>query len=183
MRDLVSGVERPLRPRSRVDRAAPRASAKYSSPLILAGIIGGLGLLAIGLAWLAPLPAVRALPPLPLPAAVASSATPASLAASAGDVALARPLFAVNRRPVAVAVENPPLVASSDRISGIIQSRDAAGAPHAIAVMQPKDGAKPVTLHVGDRFHGALITAIDDSGVTLAGGARIAPQFGPAGTQ
>jgi hypothetical protein len=48
----------------------------------------------------------------------------------------------------------------------------------ALAVMQPKDGGKPVTLHVGDRFQGKLITAIDGAGITLAGGTRVRPEFG-----
>lgn len=180
MRDLVSGVQAPSSIRSGSSGGDRRPHFFVAPGVVLVAVIGCAALLAIALAWMVPLPAVRPLPPLSLPAAALQARSPSDLAASASEIVLARPLFAITRRPVAAPADRSLDRAGADRISGIILEPDGEGAENAVAVMQPKDGSKPVTLRVGDRFRGETITAIDAGGVTLAGGVRVAPQFGPA---
>ena len=135
-------------------------------------------LLLIGLETLARRPDALALGAFPIPARVIPGLPATELIAGARDSVLARPVFAVTRRPVATAAVASIALPSSDRISGIIVASDGLGGQQGVAVMQPKDGGKPITLHVGDRFKGRLITGIDAAGITLAGGVVVRPQFG-----
>jgi len=112
---------------------------------------------------------------LPSQTAAAQSAT--DLAASARDVALARPLFATSRRPLPVAGGGGANSAKADRISGVIVTTDALGDQIATAILTPKDGGKPVTMRVGDKFQGKSIVAIDAGGLTLGDGSVVRPQF------
>jgi hypothetical protein len=130
-------------------------------------------LMVVAVEFAAPLMDDRTLPTLVLPVPAPPAAAAADLAASASYIVSAQPLFAASRRPLPVAPG--PNQAPADRISGIIM-----GSAGAIALMQPKDGSKPVGLHVGDKFDGAPIIAIDASGLMLVGGRRIAPQFAAA---
>ena len=179
MRNLVSEAQAPPRIRARSDGADPKPRSTVASGLIVTLGLAAVLLLLIGIELLAPLPVTKPLSPFPMPAAVLEAQSPADLAASAADTVLARPLFAVTRRPVASPSTGRTDLAGADRISGVILEPGADGDQTAIAVMQPKDGGKPVTLRVGDRFRGARITVIDAAGITLAGGIRINPQFGP----
>lgn len=146
-----------------------------TAPKLVWAAAAGL-LLLIATEWALPVTSSRVLQPLGLPAPARQTQAPSDLAASARDIVVARPLFAISRRPVPVAaVAAGP--AASDRISGIIS-----GVAGLVAIMQPKDGSKPVTLQVGDRFQGKFITAIGPSGVTLTGGTVVRPAFAPAGT-
>lgn len=138
---------------------------------------GALACAAIAAIWLIPSALPAALPPLTLSSPASAAQPAADLAAAAQASALARPLFALTRRPAAAA--DPTAAAPSfDRISGIIITTHAA-----TAMMQPKDGGKSVLLHVGDRFQGRLISAIDAGGITLADGGRLRPGFGAAAAQ
>jgi len=142
-----------------------------------AGNAAVLLLAVIGLEWAAPAPRFRPLPPLALPSQTAAAQSATDLAAGARDVALARPLFATSRRPLPVAGGAGGSSATADRISGVIVTTDAFGAEIATAIMTPKDGGKPVTLRVGDKFRGKSIVAIDASGLTFGDGSVVRPQF------
>lgn len=144
-----------------------------------AGGIGALLLATIG--WELSVPSMPAptLPPLPSPAPAVQTGSASLLADAAGATALARPLFATNRRgPPA---KGAPVVdrATVDRITGIIGASSPFG-EETVAVMQPKDGGQPVTLHAGDRFDGRRIIGIGPAGMTLEDGTLIRPQFSVA---
>lgn len=115
---------------------------------------------------------VASLPDLVLPQISILPQPPADLAAQAGNIILARPLFTPTRRPVPQDPADVAPLAEADRITGIVQNKD-----DILAVMQPKDGGKPVALHIGDQFQGQNIIAIDAAGLSLADGRKIRPQF------
>jgi len=85
------------------------------------------------------------------------------------DDILARPLFALNRKPVALPSNAPSPVAGPagttvPRLAGVIMTSDAK-----FAIFQPRDPAKPVSVEEGDDIAGRKVQSIDFEEVVLLG--------------
>ena len=119
-----------------------------------------------------------ALPPLVLPVIGVSDQSPAAEAQAALATIAARPLFTPSRRPLPAPTTHAAPIADADRITGIV-----AGRQGSFALMQPKDGGKPILLHPGDGFGGARIRAITPAQIIMDDGRVLRPQFTPASVQ